>query len=87
MVAAVCSILAAGVFADDLASRFAAPPESCRLQTWFHWNADCVTKEGIVADLKSMKEMDIGVAHVFVPQMANLPRTARKITLNPAVGS
>ena len=46
-----------------------------------------MTKEGIVADLKSMKEMDIGVAHVFVPQMANLPRTARKITLNPAVGS
>ncbi len=65
---------------SSLAARFADPPESSRLQTWFHWNGDCVTKEGLVADLKAMGEMDIGTAHVFMPAMAHLPRTATPLT-------
>lgn len=65
---------------DSLAARFANPPESSRLQTWFHWNGDCVTKEGLVADFKAMGEMDIGTAHVFMPAMAHLPVTAKPLT-------
>ena len=68
------------VAGNSLAVRFADPPESSRLQTWFHWNGDCVTKEGLIADLKAMGEMDIGTAHVFMPAMAHLPVTARPLT-------
>ena len=64
----------------SLAERFAHPPESSRLQTWFHWNGDCVTKEGLAADLKAMGEMEIGTAHVFLPAMAHLPVTAKPLT-------
>ncbi len=64
-------------FAEDaLLKKFQNPPESSRLQAWFHWNGDNVTKEGLVADLKAMGEIDIGVAHVFMPSMAHLPKTA-----------
>ena len=64
----------------SLEERFSDPPESSRLQTWFHWNGDCVTKEGLAADLKAMGEMDIGTAHVFLPAMAHLPVTAKPLT-------
>ncbi|MGN0852008.1 MAG: glycosyl hydrolase [Kiritimatiellia bacterium] len=70
-------VLAAG---PSLLDRFANPPETSRLQAWYHWNGDCVTKEGLVADLKAMGEMDIGTAHVFLPAMANLPVTAKPLT-------
>ena len=75
-------LLAAGAVAEpaSLAERFAHPPASSALQTWFHWNGDCVTKEGLAADLKAMGEMEIGTAHVFLPAMANLPVTARPLT-------
>lgn len=53
----------------SLEARFANPPESSRLQTWWHWCADNVTREGIAADLKAMAEMDVGTAHVFSPAM------------------
>ncbi len=66
----------AGILEDG----FRAPPESTRLQTWFHWIGDCVTKEGLAADLKAMGEMEIGAAHVFMPSMANLPITAKPLT-------
>lgn len=66
--------------ARPLAARFADPPASSRLQAWFHWNGDCVTEEGLVADLKAMGEMEIGTAHVFLPAMAHLPATAKPLT-------
>ncbi|MDO4366937.1 MAG: glycosyl hydrolase, partial [bacterium] len=69
-----------GAAERPLAERFAHPPESARLQAWFHWNGDCVTKEGLAADLKAMGEMEIGTAHVFLPSMAHLPVTAKPLT-------
>ncbi len=69
-----------GTAERPLAERFAHPPESARLQAWFHWNGDCVTKEGLAADLKAMGEMEIGTAHVFLPAMAHLPVTAKPLT-------
>ena len=52
-----------------LEARFAEPPESSRLQAWWHWCGDNVTERGIAADLAAMREMDIGTAHVFSPAM------------------
>ncbi len=65
---------------DALAERFANPPEATRLQAWYHWVGDCVTEEGLAADLKAMGEMEIGTAHVFMPSMAHLPVTAKPLT-------
>ena len=65
---------------SSLLDRFSNPPPSSRLQAWYHWNGDCVTKEGLVADLKAMGEMDVGTAHVFMPAMAHLPVTAKPLT-------
>ena len=65
---------------DALAERFVHPPEAARLQAWFHWVSDCITEEGLVADLKAMGEMEIGTAHVFMPGMAHLPVTAKPLT-------
>jgi len=47
---------------------------------WYHWNGDCVTEEGLIADMKAMGELGVGAAHVFAPAMANLPVTARPMT-------
>lgn len=55
--------------AATLEERFASPPESSRLQAWWHWCGDNVTEQGIAADLAAMQEMDIGTAHVFSPAM------------------
>ena len=62
--------------ADSLAERFADPPAESALQAWWHWVGDCVTEEGIDRDLAAMAEMEVGVAHVFAPNMANLPKNA-----------
>ena len=78
--ATVCAILSAGAAERPLAERFRNPPESARLQAWFHWNGDCVTKEGLAADLKALGKMEVGTAHVFLPAMAHLPKTAKPLT-------
>ena len=67
-------IAGAGLFvgicaAATLEERFAAPPESSRLQAWWHWCGDNVTEQGVAADLAAMQEMDVGTAHVFSPAM------------------
>lgn len=70
------AVAAAVAQSDPLAERFANPPAECALQAWWHWVSDCVTEEGIDRDLAAMAEMEIGVAHVFAPNMANLPKNA-----------
>lgn len=77
LLALVCAVLLPGVAARgedasasrSLEARFADPPESARLETWWHWCSDNVTEAGIAADLAAMKEFDIGVAHVFSARM------------------
>ncbi len=51
--------------AADLARGFAAPPDSARPHTWWHWMNGNVTKEGITADLESMKRVGVGGAQIF----------------------
>ena len=40
--------------AADVHNVFREPPREARLQMWYHWIGDCVTEEGIVADMKAM---------------------------------
>ena len=56
---------------------FAHPPAEARLQMWYHWIGDCVTEEGLVADMKAMGELGVGTAHIFAPSMAELPVKAK----------
>ena len=56
---------------------FANPPPEARLQMWYHWIGDCITEEGIVADLKAMGELGVSTAHIFAPSMADLPVKAK----------
>ncbi len=50
--------------ADPLAAGFAAPPDSAKPHTWWHWMNGNVSKAGITADLEAMKRVGIGGAHL-----------------------
>lgn len=54
---------AAGV--DALKEGFACPPDRAKSDVWWHWINGNVSKEGITADLESMKAAGIGGAHIF----------------------
>lgn len=57
-VAAVCA-------ADELEKGFAAPPESAKPQTWWHWADGNIGKEGITAELEAMKRIGLGGVQMF----------------------
>ncbi len=61
-IAVICPtfVLGAGEKADDLAKGFAAPPDSARPWVCWMWMDGTVTREGITADLESMKRAGIG---------------------------
>jgi hypothetical protein len=61
-VAVICVLLgqAAAAAGDDLAVRFAEPPDSAKPRTyWFHMSGN-ITKPGITADLEAMKAIGLG---------------------------
>ena len=60
---------------------FSRPPESTRLQMWYHWVGDGVTREGLVRDFRAFGEIGADIVHVISPNMANLPKTA--VTMSP----
>ena len=66
---------------SDLRELFANPPDSTRLQMWYHWVSDCVTREGLVRDFKAFGDLGVGMVHVISPNMADLPATAK--TMSP----
>ncbi len=49
----------------DIATAFQSPPESAKPRTWWHWMSGCVSREGITADLESMKRVGLGGAYIF----------------------
>ena len=51
--------------ADPLESGFRCPPDSAKPLTWWHWMNGNVTKEGITADLESMKRIGLGGTYMF----------------------
>ncbi len=62
----------AAVF-DSLQGSFVNPPDSAKPFTWWHWVNGNITKEGIEADLKAIKEIGEGgativdVGHIGIP--------------------
>ncbi|MBI5685890.1 MAG: hypothetical protein HZC54_12525 [Verrucomicrobia bacterium] len=57
---ALCALANPGTAADDLAKAFASPPLSAKPRTyWFHMSGN-ITKAGITADLRAMKEIGLG---------------------------
>ena len=64
VVVVVCVFLgqAAAADGDNLAARFAEPPDSAKPRTyWFHMSGN-ITKPGITADLEAMKAIGLGGA-------------------------
>lgn len=53
---------AAGGLAED---GFREPPADSRPLTWWHWLNGTITKEGITADLESMKAAGLGGCYLF----------------------
>ncbi len=45
---------------------FVNPPREALPQTWWHFTNNAITKEGISADLKAMKEFGYSAAHLFL---------------------
>lgn len=50
---------------DALVAGFENPPLEARPLTWWHWMVGYITKEGITADLESMKRIGLGGAQMF----------------------
>ena len=50
---------------DPLTQGFKNPPSEAKARTWWHWINGNVTKEGITADLKAMKQVGIQEAQIF----------------------
>ena len=79
-VAAAVAVAALGAF-GGVREDFACPPESTRLQMWYHWVGDCVTREGLVRDFRAFGELGVDIVHIISPNMARLPKTA--VTMSP----
>jgi hypothetical protein len=55
----------AGAADDPLASGFRDPSPSARPMTWWHWMGGNISREGITADLESMKRAGLQGAMIF----------------------
>ena len=70
----VAFALASRVFAaQDLQSRFVAPPETARPWVYWYFMDGNMTREGLTADLESMKQAGIGGA-IFLEVGIGIPR-------------
>jgi hypothetical protein len=56
--------------ADPLVVGFENPPLEARPLAWWHWMVGYITKEGITADLESMKRIGLGGAQMFDIRLA-----------------
>ena len=57
-------LLTATARADSIEDGFRHPPDSAKPQIWWHWMNGNITREGITADLESMKRVGIGGATI-----------------------
>jgi hypothetical protein len=64
--------VAAPETSDPLAAGFAAPPDSARPRTWWHWVSGNVSSEGITADLQAMKEIGLGGCQLFTVDQSDV---------------
>lgn len=56
-----------GTFAQNnlSTSEFQTPPNSTKVNTWWHWIAGNISKEGITKDLESMKQQGVSQATIL----------------------
>jgi alpha-L-rhamnosidase len=66
------SASAAPVAPDSLTAGFAAPPDSARPRTWWHWVSGNVSADGITADLQAMKEIGLGGCQLFTVDQSDV---------------
>lgn len=66
------SLPAAETANNSLEQGFAAPTESARPRTWWHWVSGNVSKEGITADLEAMKRVGIAGAQIFTVDQSSV---------------
>lgn len=50
---------------DGLETNFVRPPDEARPLTWWHWLDGNITRQGITADLESIKRAGLGGAYLF----------------------
>jgi hypothetical protein len=55
---------------SHLRGGFENPPDSAKPRTWWHWVSGNVSSEGIMADLKAMKQIGLGGAQIFTVQQS-----------------
>ncbi|HPI33776.1 MAG TPA: glycosyl hydrolase, partial [candidate division Zixibacteria bacterium] len=68
LLAAACLMVACGVPplpGASLEEGFRSPPGEARPLTWWHWLNGNITKEGITADLESMRRAGLGGCYLF----------------------
>ena len=58
--------LVGGAAADDLESLFANPPDATKPRCYWYWMDGHITKEGLTADLESMKRFGIGEGYIGI---------------------
>ncbi|MFA6560645.1 MAG: glycosyl hydrolase [Verrucomicrobiia bacterium] len=76
MLSALCALTGIVSAADDLASRFAAPPDSAKPRVYWWWLNSLVDKEGITRDLKEYRAKGIGGVLLFDAGMPAGPMPA-----------
>lgn len=58
-------LLTTPLAAQGLREGFAAPPDSAKPHTWWHWMNGNITAEGLTKDLEAMAEVGLGGVQVF----------------------
>ncbi|MGV8092138.1 MAG: glycosyl hydrolase [Mangrovibacterium sp.] len=58
---------------EALESGFVNPPDSIQTSVYWYWISDHISKEGVINDLKSMKEAGINRAFIGNIGLDNLP--------------
>jgi hypothetical protein len=59
-----CAAKKGHVSDKSLESGFATPPDSIQTSVYWYWISDNISKEGVIADLKAMKQ--VGINRAFI---------------------
>ncbi|MDP4291174.1 MAG: glycosyl hydrolase [Bacteroidota bacterium] len=65
---------------DIMKETFAAAPDSTRTRVWWFWGETIVTREGIKADLESMKKVGIGGVVLYEQLFANRSEAIKSLS-------
>ncbi len=68
-----CSNEQGAVSSEALKSGFVTPPDSIQTSVYWYWISDNISKEGVVKDLQSMKEVGINRAFIGNIGLDNVP--------------